>query len=158
MHLLDSMAELMQRPKSPAFTQKLKAVWCQSLKIPLMNETARCNIHVLSKLLARRRQRVWRSDLPPPRTCLLYKESRVTSEWFKTRKGSFLCSRISNTTETTRRTNHSETASLGNANERKNYCVNTGNLQINLKPPPKFLLLYDGVRVMHWYRHGTHYF
>lgn len=62
--------------------------------------------------------------------------------WVKTSKGSFFCSLLRNTAETTRRANHSEwdmTPLPDNVNEKKkNYYVDTGNLQITFMLLPKF--------------------
>lgn len=45
-----------------------------------MNETAPRNIHVLSQLLAARRERVWKSDLPPPGHASLISYLRKTTD------------------------------------------------------------------------------
>lgn len=64
-------------------------------------------------------------------------ERHTTSEWVKTRQGSFFCSILPNTTETTGRTNHSEIGLPHQAMWMKKELCRHCNLQINLTPLPK---------------------
>lgn len=83
--------------------------------------------------------------------------------WVKTSKGSFFCSLLRNTAETTRRANHSEwdmTPLPDNVNEKWRIIMSTLEIYklLSCYCQTSFVLyvLYDCLGVIHWYRHGAH--